>query len=360
MKSAENNPGILLFVGIEGPQLSREERRFIAKSQPGGFILFARNLETPRQTNELLRSVQALAQEPCFFSIDQEGGRVDRLKKYFPPTPNLLRSASNGLTAVKQHARLTARALKAIGFNMNFAPVLDLLAPFHNGIEDRCFDSNPRKVAAFGVAYLKESRRLGIPGTLKHFPGIGRGECDSHVDLPVIPLHRKTLHLEDLLPFKRCFKYSPFVMIAHAFYPDLEDCYERPMPASLSRNIVMDLLRDDLGFRGLALTDDLLMGALKGFGDMEKLCEHAVLAGEDMLLICRGLESMELAYRFLASKRKSILIKKRIVESQGRIRCIKKELGLRTAVPSLDETALAQAASGMEKFAASVLAGGSS
>lgn len=343
------NAGRSLFMGIEGLSLTDDERRFIRRAQPGGFILFARNLHSAEQTNELLRSLQAFVEEPCLFSIDQEGGRVDRLKQFLPPTPAMFRSALMGIGAVRRHARATARALRVLGFNMNFAPVLDLLSPFRNGIEDRCFSCAPVEVAGLGGAYLKETKRLGVPGTLKHFPGLGRGECDSHVDLPVIPIKRANLFCEDLLPFRKNMRHTPFVMVAHAFYPDFEENDERPVPASLSRNIVTGLLRKDLMFDGIALTDDLLMGALRGFGDLSAISEMALIAGNDMLLVCRGLENCEQTFRFLAT-RKTGVVEAFQAESLRRIARVKRALRLKRAVPTLDRRAINRATIELEKL----------
>ncbi|MBI2837205.1 MAG: beta-N-acetylhexosaminidase [Acidobacteria bacterium] len=342
-------PGRPLFIGVEGPALTIDEKKFIRRSQPGGFILFARNIETPEQTNELLRSLQALVKEPCFLSIDQEGGRVDRLKQILPPMPSMFKTALAGIGAVQRHASVTARALRLLGFNMNFAPVLDLMSPFRNGIEDRAFSCAPVEVAAMGTVYLRTALKAGVPGTLKHFPGLGRGECDSHLDLPFIPIKRSNLILEDLHPFRKNLRHSPFVMVAHAFYPDFEENDDRPVPASLSRNIVTRLLRKDLGFDGVALTDDLLMGALRGFGDLPLISQLAFQAGNDMLLLCRGLEACEQVYKVLARK-KTMVQAKRQEQAYRRIARVKKNLALKPTVADLDRAALDGIAAEMQRF----------
>lgn len=343
-------------MGVEGLELTADERRFIHKAQPGGFILFARNLESPAQTNELLRALQSLVDEPCFFSIDQEGGRVDRLKKYMPPLPAMLKTAGKGPTAVREHARLSARVLSEIGFNMNFAPVLDLFSPFKNGIEDRCFDSDPAKVAKLGRAYLTETAKHGVPGTLKHFPGLGRGECDSHADLPFILIKRERMEEEDLLPFRANMDSSPFVMVAHAFYPDYEENDDRPIPASMSRNIVTRLLRKELGFKGLAMTDDLLMGALRGFGEMPELCEQALVAGEDLLLICRNLAQEELIYKFL-TRSKSGAVARRQAESLARVKRVKRSLAMRPNVEPCSPARIAKLSEQLRIFGETINGG---
>lgn len=345
--------GSPLFMGVEGPELTPDEKKFIRRVQPGGVILFARNIETAEQTNELLRSMQGLVSEPCFFSIDQEGGRVDRLKQFLPPMPSLFKTALAGIGAVQRHARVTARALRVLGFNMNFAPVLDLMSPFRNGIEDRAFSCAPVEVAAMGTAYLRAAFKAGVPGTLKHFPGLGRGECDSHLDLPFIPIKRSNLILEDLHPFRKNLRHSPFVMVAHAFYPDFEENDDRPIPASLSRNIVTRLLRKDLGFDGVALTDDLLMGALRGFGDLPMISQLALQAGNDMLLLCRGLDACEQVYKLLARK-KTMVQAKRQEQANRRIARVKKALALKPTVAALDRTVLDSIAAEMLRFAREV------
>ncbi|MEW6365749.1 MAG: beta-N-acetylhexosaminidase [Acidobacteriota bacterium] len=334
--------GQSLFIGVEGAELSADERRFIKRAQPGGFILFARNLQSPEQTQALLRSMQELLVEPCFFAIDQEGGRVDRLKQFMPPMPAMFKTALRGEEAVRRHAAVSAHSLAALGFNVNFAPVLDLFSPFRNAIEDRCFGCVPVDVAALGAAYLREIRRHGVSGTLKHFPGLGRGECDSHLELPVIPIKRAAFMKHDLLPFRKNVRNSPLAMVAHAFYPDFEKCDERPIPASLSRNIVTGLLRNELGFDGLALTDDLMMGALKGFGEVDEISELALLAGCDMLLICRGLENCEKAYRFLA-RRGPVALARHKAQSARRIRRVKSAMKLHRQVAAFSPEAFSRA-----------------
>jgi beta-N-acetylhexosaminidase len=227
-------------------------------------------------------------------SIDQEGGLVDRLRRIITPmpAPSILKNPSEA----KILAEITSEILRIIGFNMNFAPVVDVIdesrVKTYNGLYSRAFGKSKSEVVEFAEKYLDTLQENGCLGCLKHFPGIGASAVDSHEELPIVYLTREELFEIDLLPYRRLFQNGNVhsVMIAHASYPrfDLQETDEngKLLPSSLSYNVVSKLLREELSYQGLTITDDLEMGAIvKNYG-IGEACQMAISAGVDMLAIC--------------------------------------------------------------------------
>ena len=293
--TVEEKVGQLFFIGISGPQIDAVTSDLLSHVRPGGICLFARNIKSLPQTRHLLDSLRlALLREP-FLSVDQEGGLVDRLRRVLAPMP-----APAKLRTAEDAARLgelVARALRVLGFNMDFAPVIDVIdehrSSANNGLLSRTFGKSEKDVVEFAGRFLNQLSAGGIMGCLKHFPGLGAAKVDSHEELPLVEIGRQELFERDLLPCKAIFEQvgdTVAAMVGHAAYPNIDlqetDQSGKLLPSSLSSSIVSDLLRNQLNFDGLVITDDLEMGAiLKNYG-IGEACVMAINAGVDMLAIC--------------------------------------------------------------------------
>lgn len=287
----EHKIGQLLIIGLPGAQMDGATRELLQTIQPGGVILEGVNIQTAEQVADLTAQVRAVCSVPPLVTVDQEGGRVDRLREVLAPMPSadLLRAAGDAATASRL-GEVTADALRALGFNMNFAPVLDIPveAAAENGLRGRYLGGSSGQVINRASAYLEGLQRNGVTGVGKHFPGLGTTTVDSHAQLPQVTLTKEELKSRDLLPYIEMFSKINSrlvaVLIGHAHYTAYDG--HTPIPASISKNIVNGLLRDDLGFRGLAITDDLGMGAVASVCGVGEAAVRAVEAGVDMALIC--------------------------------------------------------------------------
>lgn len=302
--AAGQDSGPLFFIGIRGTALDAEERDFLHEVRPGGVILFRRNIESAAQVRALNDELRGL---PCgpgrpggpLLGVDQEWGPVNRLAGLFPslpPAADLARDADRRATA--EAGSLTGRLLRHLGFQLDFAPVLDLCEPgAPNGIGERSFGTDPETAAGLARSFLDGLQSAGVSGTVKHFPGLGRTVADSHKVLPEVHADLEALRVHDLVPFRRLLAANPDVpvMVGHGWYPALDPGVE-PAPASLSPAVVEGLLRGELGHRGVVITDDLEMGAVTGeaAGDGDPFDDavgiRALLAGGDWILICHRRE----------------------------------------------------------------------
>ena len=336
--SQEDLAGQLLFVGVEGTTMGPDLRRRLEAVRPGGVILFARNLESAPQVATFCRELLSFLTVPPFLAIDQEGGRVSRLKGILPPIPanlSMARSSRPG-ALVREHGSQTGRALALLGFNLNFAPVLDLSeAESPNGIGDRAYGTDPEVVGRLARLFLDAEAAAGVPGCGKHFPGLGGGRVDSHLDLPRIDRSADELWREDLLPYRRLRDTLPMVMVGHAYYPAFQG--SEPRPATLSREVVTDLLRKKIGYRGVALTDDLEMGAVdqrRGAGDVVL---DALKAGSDIVMYCKSWERIEEAHgAILRALKTAALSPARLNSSLSRILSLKERLLRPGDAPAFD------------------------
>ncbi|PYS90037.1 MAG: hypothetical protein DMF62_05790 [Acidobacteria bacterium] len=295
----EQKIGQLFFVGISGPEVDARTAQLIADISPGGICLFARNIKDPRQTRELLDTLRGSLQKIPFLSVDQEGGRVDRFRRIMPASPAASKFTS--VDDVIEFAEITANALQLLGFNMDFAPVVDVIDDVResagNGLFSRSFGRNSADVVSFAGAFLKTLQKNGVIGCLKHFPGLGASGVDSHEELPQITISEDEIRNTDLFPYGELIpNKAEMVMVAHAAYPKVRlqerDRDGRLLPSTLSRNFVSELLRDELGFTGVAITDDLEMGAIVRNYGIGEACKMAVKAGNDMVAICSSESAM--------------------------------------------------------------------
>src|SRR3990172_4888276 len=295
MKAGKSAIASPLWVGFEGTSLPSEVSRWLAKGRIGGVVLYARNIESPAQVRALCREIRSAAGRgnPLpLIAVDQEGGRVARFKEppftWFPPARACSLFCCRNESVAEAFGAATAAELRAEGIDVNFAPVLDVGSnPRNPAIGDRAFSEDPRTAAALGIAFAKGSLSRGILPVGKHFPGHGDTSADSHEQLPVVRAGRRTLLRRELLPFRRAARAGvPALMPAHVMYP----AFDRAMPATLSRKILHDLLRERLRFRGAVISDALEMKAIAdryGIGEATVL---AVTAGCDVVLVCRGEE----------------------------------------------------------------------
>lgn len=333
--SVEQKIGQLFFIGLSGTQIDAATRRLLSEIAPGGICLFARNIADAQQVVNLLGDVRAQLPVEPFLSLDQEGGLVDRLRKIISPMPAA--SSIKTLEDAKRIAKITAETLRILGFNMNFAPVVDVIDAkrerVSNGLYSRAFAQTAEEVFEMTESYLNELQAGGCLGCLKHFPGLGASVTDSHESLPTVFLSEAEFFSTDLFPYRQFIKTKKVhsIMVAHAAFPliDLQETDQkgRLLPSSLNYNFVSKLLRGTLGYDGLVLTDDLEMGAiLKNYG-VGEACKMAIFAGQDMLAICADPEAVREGYAaILKAVADGEIGIERIDESLNRIERVKKLL----------------------------------
>lgn len=320
----EEKIGQLFFVGFSGPEPDSEARALLDRLRPGGFLLLQRNVEGFDQIYDLTTQLRESSAIPPFIAIDHEGGRVDRLKQIFAPIPPMPELAAAGMAQLRMGARIVAAELEATGFNVDFAPVLDLGLP-GSIVAERCLASTPGEVARLGRAFVEELSKRGIIACAKHFPGLGGAVVDPHFSLPRVDRNKRLLQQEDAAPFASLFDDAGMMMVSNAHYPSLGD--ERPVPASLSTRVVDGFLRRKLGYKGLAITDDLTMGAVTTIGLTPELFLRAFEAGNDLLLFSQATPLVEQAFKtILRAVRGSAILRRRADESVERILALKGRL----------------------------------
>ena len=316
-------------MGFEGTEVSSEFREMLSGIQPGGLVLFARNIKTPQQTWELLRDGQKLVSMPMFLCVDMEGGKVDRFRNVLGPSPSAADVfASGDKTLFYRHGKIIGGAVRALGFNTDFAPVVDLdFKASQVALASRTVSANPKETIRYARAFLQGLSDAGVLGCGKHFPGLGEGNLDSHYDLPVIKKSWKKLWDQDLVPYRKMRNEFPLVLVSHAAYPAVTGDNK---PASLSRKLINDVLRKKIRYQGLILPDDMKMGALLSTTSIEDAAIETLRAGSDMLLICRNYEHVQLAYdSVLWQAQRDREFASRVSEAYRRVIAFKKKVRLR-------------------------------
>src|SRR5215468_12158706 len=291
----EQQIGQFFFIGLPGTDLDDTARAVIDEVKPGGVIIFGRNVAAPEQLRSLLDDVSERLATPLLFGIDQEGGLVDRLRRIFTPMPSARTIRQHGdLAASRALGRITGEVLRMLGFNLNFAPVMSIItearSKLTNGLYSRSYGRSPGEVLGYTTVYMRGLQGTGCLGCLKHFPGIGAGEVDSHEEMPVVRLSHDDLIAQDLAPYIELFQRRDdrvrCVMVSHGGFPNVDIREETTggliEPASLNYNIVTKLLREELGYKHLVITDDLEMGAIGRHYEIGDAAVRAALAGEDM------------------------------------------------------------------------------
>ena len=315
--------GQLLMIGIHGKTLNDDAKFMLNEYRVGGIILFDRNMESKDQVKSLIIDINKTGKSagltPLFIGIDQEGGAVARMEDQLIKIPPAEELGKEPIEQAVSLAKQSGTELKDLGFNINFAPVADLGLTY-----GRSFSTNPDDVVRYASAVGKAYDEAGLWYSYKHFPGIGKTDVDLHADTSVVPVSKETLLNEDTKVFVDLIKQSKpntyAIMVSHAMYPQIDADH----PSSLSKAIITDWLRKDMGYDGVVVTDDMDMGALAKhytFGDM---AVQSILAGSDILLVCHEYEHMQEAYNGLMKAVKDGQIsKERLDESVKRILLMK-------------------------------------
>lgn len=310
--------GQMVMIGIQGTKVDDDSLYMLNQYHMGGVILFDRNMESPEQVKQLTSDLQAQSNEkvPLFIGIDEEGGDVVRMAEKLTPPPSQKDIGATGDTEqAKTWAIKTAKSLKDMGINVNFALVADV-----GSNDKRSYSTDTNTVIDFVRAATEGYQQENIIYTLKHFPGIGKGRVDSHVDSSSIDVAKEVLMAEDILPFKTIIDENDpndyFILVSHLKYPALDEEY----PASLSSKIMTDLLRNELGYKGIIITDDMEMGAVANHNDFRSIGVNAVKAGADIVLVCHEYEHQQEVYLgLLDAVNSGEISQERIDESVKRI-----------------------------------------
>ena len=320
--------GQLMMIGIHGKSLNDDAKFMLNEYRVGGIILFDRNMESKDQVKTLITDINKAGKSagltPLFLGIDQEGGAVARMDDKLIKVPPAEEVGKEPVEQAAALAREVGTELKELGFNINFAPVADLGLTY-----GRSYSTNPDEVVRYASAVGKSYDEAGLWYSYKHFPGIGKTDVDLHADTSIVPVSKETLLSEDTKVFVDLIKQSKpntyTIMVSHAMYPQIDPDH----PSSLSKTIITDWLRKDMGYNGVVVTDDMDMGALAKhytFGDM---AVQSILAGSDILLVCHEYEHMQEAYNGLMKAVKDGRIsKERLDESVKRILLMKMSRGM--------------------------------
>ena len=320
--------GQLMMIGIHGKSLNDDAKFMLNEYRVGGIILFDRNMESKDQVKTLITDINKAGKSagltPLFLGIDQEGGAVARMDDKLIKVPPAEEVGKESVEQAVALAKEVGTELKELGFNINFAPVADLGLTY-----GRSYSTNPDEVVRYASAVGKSYDEAGLWYSYKHFPGIGKTDVDLHADTSIVPVSKETLLSEDTKVFVDLIKQSKpntyTIMVSHAMYPQIDPDH----PSSLSKAIITDWLRKDMGYNGVVVTDDMDMGALAKhytFGDM---AVQSILAGSDILLVCHEYEHMQEAYNGLMKAVKDGRIsKERLDESVKRILLMKMSRGM--------------------------------
>jgi beta-N-acetylhexosaminidase len=289
------------MTGVPGKELDPETAKIFRRVQPGAFILFGRNIATPMQLRKLIDDLRDLSEIEPIITIDQEGGRVSRLRLIGNEPPNAQQFRDkNDADIIRRHGDITGRLLRLFGFNLDLCPVLDISFDDNadNSLRGRCYGKTVEQVVRNAGAFNDAMRGQGIASCGKHFPGYSAAKSDAHYQLPRIDRTREQLDQNELAVFREFVNDVDSMMICHGWYP----CFEaEKTPASLSRRVITDLLRGEFGFNGLAMTDDLDMGAILTGYKLEDTIRLAVMAGNDLVMICHRIPEVDNVRRILGT-----------------------------------------------------------
>jgi beta-N-acetylhexosaminidase len=287
--------GQLLIMGFDGASVSAHLRSMLGTLHPSGVILFKRNIAEAGQTHALLHEAQKLVSTPMFLCVDMEGGAVDRFRDVIAPIPSVADVAATGLLKLfRKQAKLIGGQLRALGFNTDFAPCVDLrFEESKSVLGSRTVSANPKETVRYAREFLSGLRDAGILGCGKHFPGLGGASLDSHHHMPSIDKTWKQLWSEDFIPYREMRREFALVMVAHVLYPKIAG---DNTPASLSKKWITDILRKKIGYRGLVVSDDLDMGGALNSASIEEAAVATLRAGSDLFLVCQKEDHVWRAY----------------------------------------------------------------
>ncbi len=332
--------GQLLIIGFDGTGMSPRLASLLTKIQPAGVILFARNITGAAQTHALLRKCQKCVATPLFTCVDLEGGTVDRFRNVIGSTPSPAEVFATGSRALfRKHGRVIGENCRALGFNVDFAPVLDLAYEASRSVlSTRAVSDDPKQVVAYAREFLRGLGDARVLGCGKHFPGLGEATLDTHHELPSVEKQLRKLWDEDLVPYRSLSmpqrRELAMVMVSHAAYPKVTG--ER-LPASLSKKWITDILRKRIRYNGLIVSDDMEMGAVLKFAPIEQAVVQHIRAGGDLALICHKEEMVVRAHEALIHEaERDHKFVQRVRESAGSVLAFKKKYlpRRRTASPS--------------------------
>ena len=316
--------GQLLIIGFDGTEMRARLSALLTRVQPAGVILFARNIKTPGQTWRLLRECQKCVRTPLFSCVDLEGGTVDRFRDALEPTPSAADVFATGDRRMfRKHGRVIGENCRALGFNVDFAPVLDLaFAASRSVMGSRAVSPDPKRGSGYAREFLAGLKDAGVLGCGKHFPGLGEGNLDSHHELPVIEKSLKKMWTEDLVPYRTLRRQLPMVMVSHAAYPQVT---REKVPASLSKMWISDVLQRKIGYRNLVVSDDLEMGGVLSAASVGDAAVEFVRAGGDLCLVCHRedwvMEAFEALTRAAETDKR---LERRVADSAKRVAAFKK------------------------------------
>jgi len=311
----------------------------LTRVQPAGVILFARNLTRAEQTSRLLRECQKCVALPLFTCVDLEGGTVDRFREVLGPTPAAAEVFATGDSKMfRKHGQLAGECCRALGFNVDFAPVLDLAFEASSAVMGtRAVSADARETVTYAREFLAGLATAKVLGCGKHFPGLGEGRLDSHHDLPVIEKSLRAMWTEDLFPYRVLRRQLPMVMIAHAAYPHITN---DKIPASLSKRWIGDILKKRIGFQNLIVSDDLEMGGVLSAATVGEAAAESVRAGSDLCLVCRREERVIEAYESLVKHaERDRKFARRAAEAVRRVVAFKKKWAAEIPTPAAKNAA---------------------
>jgi beta-N-acetylhexosaminidase len=329
--------GKLFIIGYQGEEPSDDFLSFVEEWGIGGVIVFARNLSDPLKFPDTLKKIEEASGTKLFTAIDQEGGLVLRILSHGSLFPSAMAlAATNDRNLTENVYKAIGEEMLALGLNWNLAPVLDINHPSNPGIGARSFSDTPEKVAEFGISAIRGLQSAGVLACAKHFPGKGHAQKDSHLTLPTIPYSAERLRSFELFPFKKAIENDvAAIMTSHVFFPAFEKTEN--LPITLSKAVLTDLLRDELKFKGLVITDDLEMGAITESFGIAQAALDSFMAGADQLLICHTLDQQRLAAeRVLKEIESNSRAGQRLEESLERITNAKNRIRTNSQEPNID------------------------
>ncbi len=323
--------GQLVLVGLDGTEMQAQTKEMIEKHRVTGFILYKNNITSSAQTLQLLNQLKAANRKdawPLWLSVDQEGGKVDRMPEPLVKLPTALDVGRVNKPAYSYAiGQALGEEVRALGFNMNFAPVLDVNSnPNNPVIGNRSFGSEPETVIQHGIQVMKGIQSTKVVPVVKHFPGHGDTSVDSHLDLPVVPKSLQELRSLELLPFVEAIKqHAEVVMVGHLLLPQIDE----KNPASLSDKVINGILRKDMKFSGVVITDDMTMGGITDHNDVGEAAVKAVLAGTDIVLVGHEyVKQLSVIESLKKAAADGTITMKRLDESVYRIASLKMKYGV--------------------------------